>query len=95
MTETSRASDPAQNTVPEVVNDVALDTIGMLCPLPVLKARKALRSMTTGQVLLVEATDPGAVADFDAFCPAQGHTLLASDEADGVYRFWIEKGAKP
>ncbi|MDJ0686256.1 MAG: sulfurtransferase TusA family protein [Alphaproteobacteria bacterium] len=82
-------------TEPSRTPDAVLDTIGMLCPLPVLKARKALRSMAAGQVLKVEATDPGAVADFAAFCPAQGHTLLASDEAEGVYRFWIEKGAKP
>ena len=68
-----------------------LDTKGLKCPLPVLKARKALKSLSSGDVLEVLATDPSAVADFQAFCQTTGHALLDWQESDGVYRFQIEK----
>ena len=68
-----------------------LDTKGMKCPLPVLKARKVLKSLKPGDVLDILATDPGAVADFRAFCDTTGHALLDWQEGDGIYRFKIEK----
>ena len=68
-----------------------LDTKGMKCPLPVLKARKAMKSLNSGDVLSVLATDPSAVADFQAFCQTTGHALLDWQEADGIYHFRIEK----
>lgn len=68
-----------------------LDATGLLCPLPVLKARKALKSISEGECLIILATDPGAVADFRSFCEAQGHTLVAWSEAEGEYRFEIRK----
>lgn len=68
-----------------------LDATGLLCPLPVLKARKAIRQAETGDILLVTATDPGSVRDFQAFCEAQGHRLVESSEADGVFTYRIEK----
>lgn len=68
-----------------------LDATGMLCPLPVLKARKVLKAINGGDRLVILATDPGAVADFQSFCDAQGHTLLGWSEADGEYRFEIQK----
>lgn len=67
------------------------DAKGLLCPLPVLRARKLLAALATGDVLTVEATDPGAARDFPAFCAASGHTLRTMAEADGVLRFEIEK----
>lgn len=70
--------------------DVTLDTKGMNCPLPILKARKALKSMETGQTLEVEATDPGSQADFEAFCRQTGCDLLESGETDGVFRYLIK-----
>ncbi len=70
---------------------VVLDTKGLRCPLPVLKARKALRDVAPGGVLRVLATDPGAVKDFEAFCKTTGNRLLASSEARGVFTFDIEK----
>lgn len=73
-------------------DDHLLDATGMLCPLPVLKARKALKTLAGGDRLVILATDPGAVADFESFCEAQGHTLVESTERDGEYRFVIRKG---
>jgi tRNA 2-thiouridine synthesizing protein A len=73
------------------MSDNHLDAKGLKCPLPVLKARKALKPLTAGEILYVEATDPGARADFASFCETAGHALLESSEADGVYRFAIRK----
>jgi tRNA 2-thiouridine synthesizing protein A len=68
-----------------------LDTKGLRCPLPVLRARKALKALTAGDVLEVHATDPGSVKDFKAFCETTGDALLASNETDGVFIFQIRK----
>jgi len=70
--------------------DVSIDTKGLNCPVPILKAKKALRDVPSGGTLEVLATDPGAVADFEAFCRATGHKLLESEVSDGTYRFVIE-----
>jgi tRNA 2-thiouridine synthesizing protein A len=74
--------------VPDVTT---LDARGLTCPLPVLKARKALQQLPPGGRLRVLATDPGAVGDFRALCEAAGHTLIAMDEADRVYTFDLQK----
>ncbi len=69
-----------------------LDTIGLLCPLPVLKARRALKPLAPGAVLEVLATDPGAVKDFEHFCRTTGCELLELfEEPGGVLRFRIKK----
>lgn len=70
-----------------------LDTRGLKCPLPVLKTKKAMKTMAAGMKITVLATDPGAVKDFRAFCEATGDRLLDSREADGVFTFVIEKRA--
>ena len=70
----------------------SLDATGLLCPLPVLKARKVLKAMDPGQVLEILATDPGAVADFQSFCEVQQHDLVTWDENDERLRFLIRKG---
>ncbi len=70
-----------------------LDTKGLNCPLPVLKAKKAINGLAAGDTLQVLATDPGAVKDFEAFCRATGHELLESGEDEGVYSFLIKKTA--
>jgi tRNA 2-thiouridine synthesizing protein A len=70
--------------------DMTLDATGLSCPLPVLKAKKALKELRKGDVLRVLATDPGAVKDFKAFCEATGHKLLKQSEDDGVLTFDIE-----
>ena len=71
----------------------ALDAKGLLCPLPVLRARKALKALAAGDILAVEATDAASPADFAAFCAATGDRLLLSEQGNGVYRFEIEKAA--
>jgi tRNA 2-thiouridine synthesizing protein A len=70
---------------------VVLDAKGLKCPLPVLKARKAMRDLPTGGVLRVLATDPGAATDFAHFCQTTGHALLASSEDGGLFTFDIRK----
>ena len=70
-----------------------LDAKGLQCPLPGLRARKALRAIAAGETLTVEATDPSAPKDFAAFCDATGNRLLSSTEDGGIYRFVIERSA--
>jgi tRNA 2-thiouridine synthesizing protein A len=72
-----------------------LDATGLVCPLPVLRAKRALRELAAGEILQVRATDPGAARDFAAFCETTGDRLLESSEADGVYQFRIKKRSTP
>ena len=68
-----------------------LDVRGLACPLPVLKAKKRLKALESGDILVVQATDPSAVKDFEAFCELTGHALLASREDGGVFIFEIRR----
>jgi len=68
-----------------------LDAKGLNCPLPILKARKVLKDMALGETLEVLATDPGAVADFAAFCRSTGDALLESTQDGDVFRFLIKR----
>lgn len=70
--------------------DKTLDVKGLNCPLPILKAKKAMKEVPAGGTLEVLATDPGAVPDFIAFCKATGATMLEQDETGGVYRFVLK-----
>ncbi|MCK6452360.1 MAG: sulfurtransferase TusA family protein [Alphaproteobacteria bacterium] len=76
-----------------VAPDKVLDTKGLTCPLPVLRAKKAIKELAPGQVMKVLATDPGSVADFANFCKATGSELLASTTEDNVFVYLIRKGA--
>ncbi len=79
---------------PSIQPDATLDATGLLCPLPVLKARRALKAVPAGGVLEVLATDPGAVKDFEHFCRTTGCDLLeSSGEPGGVLRFRLKKPA--
>jgi tRNA 2-thiouridine synthesizing protein A len=71
--------------------DHYLDVKGMLCPLPVLKARKRLQGLACGEVLKVDATDPAAVIDFPHFCNESGHELVEQSDHQGTYSFWIKR----
>jgi len=71
--------------------DLELDASGLNCPLPILRAKKALSSLEPGQVLHIIATDPGAVKDFQAFTKQTGNELLDSKEEDGKFYFHIKK----
>ncbi len=73
--------------------DKVLDAKGLNCPLPILKAKKAINEVSPGGTLEILATDPGAVADFQAFCRQTGNELVEHSEADGVYRFLIKRAA--
>ena len=70
---------------------VELDTSGLLCPLPVLKARKRLAGMAPGSLLRVLADDPAARVDFPHFCAEQGHELVSADERGSALEFGIRK----
>lgn len=71
--------------------DQTLDAKGLNCPLPILKAKKALKGMEAGQVLEVISTDPGSVADFAAFCNQTGNELLSSAQTGDIYTFEIKR----
>lgn len=71
--------------------DKELDARGLNCPLPILRCKKALAEVTSGQVLKVMATDPGSVKDFQAFCKQTGHELLSMQEIDKEFHFHICK----
>jgi tRNA 2-thiouridine synthesizing protein A len=73
--------------------DSELDATGLNCPLPILRAKKAISAMTAGQTLRVIATDPGSVKDFEAFCKQTGNELLSSGEEEGKFTFMIKKAA--
>ena len=65
--------------------DLELDLKGMNCPLPLLKAKQGLKQLSSGQVLRVQATDPGSVRDFESFARISGHELISSEQVSGVF----------
>ncbi|ARE39415.1 Molybdopterin biosynthesis protein MoeB [Rhodovulum sp. P5] len=69
--------------------DAVLDAKGMNCPMPILKAKKALKDVPTGGTLEIIATDPGSVKDFEAFCNSTGNELVTSEQDGDVYKFLI------
>jgi tRNA 2-thiouridine synthesizing protein A len=71
--------------------DREVDARGLNCPLPVLRTKKALNDMTSGQVLRILATDPGSVRDFEAFARQTGNELLQHAERDGVFMFLLKR----
>ena len=72
-------------------HDKELDTRGLNCPLPILRAKKALGELASGQVLRIVATDPGAVKDFEAFSKQTGNELLASNAGEKEFTFYLRK----
>jgi tRNA 2-thiouridine synthesizing protein A len=68
-----------------------LDARGYNCPIPVLKARKALQGLNAGELITVLATDPASFIDIPHFCNTTGHQLVASTDTDGVYTYTIRK----
>lgn len=71
--------------------DHVLNAEGLNCPLPIIKAKKMLKSIAAGETLEIRATDPGSVADFAAFCNQTGNELLSSDTEGDVYKFEIKR----
>ncbi|RVT86830.1 sulfurtransferase TusA family protein [Rhodobacteraceae bacterium CCMM004] len=72
--------------------DADLDALGLLCPLPVLKARKRLRAMAPGAVLRVRADDPAAAIDIPHFCAEAGHEMLHVEEHDAAQHYFLRNG---
>jgi tRNA 2-thiouridine synthesizing protein A len=72
--------------------DKLLDAQGLACPMPIVKTKKAMNDMESGQVLEIHATDKGAKADLAAWSKSGGHELMESTEENGVLKFWIKKG---
>ncbi len=72
--------------------DDTLDATGLNCPLPILRAKKALNGLETGKVLRIIATDPGSVKDFEAFAKQTGNALMSSTEEGGKFMFLMRKG---
>ena len=71
--------------------DKELDARGLNCPLPILRAKKALNDMQSGQVLKILATDPGSVKDFQAFSKQTGNELLSHGEANKEFTFFMKR----
>ena len=67
------------------------DATGLNCPLPILRSKKVLNTLSSGDVLYVISTDSGSVRDFDAFCKQTGNQLLESTETEGKYHYYIKK----
>ncbi len=75
--------------------DAELDCKGLLCPLPVYRTAQALERLQPGQVLRVECTDPGSLADFPALARQRGDTLVSAETLDGIHVFYVRKEARP
>ena len=74
-----------------IVADKEIDTRGLNCPLPILRAKKALADMATGQVLKVVSTDPGSNRDFQAFCKQTGNDLLGQENVGKDYIHYLKR----
>ncbi|WP_377887799.1 sulfurtransferase TusA family protein [Alkalihalobacillus sp. R86527] len=68
-----------------------LDAKGLACPMPIVKTKKAMKEIETGEILEIHATDKGAKSDLTAWAKSGGHELLKTEEKDGVFFFWIKK----
>jgi tRNA 2-thiouridine synthesizing protein A len=71
--------------------DRELDASGLNCPLPILRAKKALSDMQSGQTILIISTDPGSVKDFEAFSKQTGNQLMSSGEDNGKFKFVMKR----
>jgi tRNA 2-thiouridine synthesizing protein A len=74
-----------------IVADSTLDACGLFCPEPVMMLHNKVRDLNSGQVLEVKATDPSTTRDIPKFCRFLGHDLLAQQEVDGIYYYWLRK----
>ena len=89
MTSSSDPSDDSSEGAIEITRE--LDTRGLNCPLPILRAKKTLNGMNAGEVLGIVSTDPGSVKDFEAFAAQTGNALLESSEINGEFHFKVKK----
>ena len=88
-----RPAEESSETADDATSfDLQLDTRGLMCPLPLLRLKKGLQTLVSGQVVHVLATDPASMLDFGVFVEQTGHELLQSREVEGVFLYWIRKG---
>lgn len=78
--------------VESITPDQTLDTKGLSCPMPLLKTKKAINALNSGQILEVMGTDPGSRNDLPNWCDRSGHAFLGDKEENGYFRFFIQKG---
>ncbi|SHM65884.1 sulfurtransferase TusA family protein [Gracilibacillus kekensis] len=69
-----------------------LDAKGLACPMPIVKTKKEMETIESGEILEIHATDKGAKSDLTAWAKSGGHELLQDSEEDGVLKFWVQKG---
>lgn len=74
-----------------IMADHTLDTSGLFCPEPVMMLHNKIRDISTGDVLMIIATDPATTRDIPKFCTFLGHTLMAQEEQDGLYHYYLKK----
>jgi TusA-related sulfurtransferase len=91
MNDTSEGRAGMNGAAAEGHVDREIDTRGLSCPLPILRAKKALADMTSGQVLKIVATDPGSVRDFQAFARQTGNTLLGQDTVGKEFLHYLQR----
>lgn len=72
--------------------DKVLDVKGLACPMPLVKTRKAMNEIESGQIIEIQSTDKGAKTDLTAWAKSTGHELLEATENNDVFTFWIKKG---
>lgn len=72
--------------------DQFLDAKGLACPMPIVRTKKAMDELESGQILEVHATDKGSQSDIAAWAKSGAHELVKNVEEDGVFKFWIKKG---
>jgi len=91
MTVMDKQSETKEQADGDILFDCAVDARGLNCPLPILKAKKALATIPSGQILKVVATDPGSKRDFEAFARQTGNALVGQFEAEGAWTFYLKR----
>lgn len=71
--------------------DIVVDAKGLSCPMPIVKAKKAIDSLQSGQVMMVETMDKGSVNDFQGWVKQTNHVLMSIEQENSVYRFFVKK----
>ncbi|KIV53816.1 hypothetical protein AM501_30585 [Aneurinibacillus migulanus] len=71
--------------------DIVVDAKGLSCPMPIVKAKKAIDNLQSGQVMMVETMDKGSVNDFQGWVRQTNHELMSMEQENGVYRFFVKK----
>jgi tRNA 2-thiouridine synthesizing protein A len=75
----------------EITPNKTLDARGLQCPMPIVRTTQEIKTIEVGEILEVVATDPGSVADLQAWCSSTGNELLKMDKADGIFQFFIRR----